>query len=560
MKFSQMKYERLEFETAKQQLEEFLANFKNAKSADDCFAAYKEIDEYSKQIFSVFSLANIRNTLDTTDNFYAEEKKYSDEVSPKLRAIQQEITIVLLSSPFRKDMEAKWGTLMFDNAEIQLKTFKPEIVEDLQEENRLTTEYQNLTSSAQIEFDGKTLTLAELVPYYENPDRNVRKAAMTAASDWGMARAEEFDKIFDNLLAVRTKIGKKLGHENFTQVGYYRMQRNCYDQEMVAKFREGVVKYIVPVAKRLKEEQAKRIGVDGLKVYDDAFQYEDGNAKPIGTPDEIFAHGKKMYHELSPETGEFIDFMLDNELFDVLTRPGKAPGGYCSNIPIYKSPFIFANFNGTSHDIDVLTHEAGHAFAGYMAKDIYPSALQRYSAETAEIHSMAMEFFAWPWMEGFFGDQTQKYYDYHLASALTFIPYGTMVDEFQHHLYAKPEMKAAERDALWRELEAKYRPWLDLEGVPLYEAGRRWQLQLHIYKYPFYYIDYCLAQIMALSFWAENQENHKAAWAKYKRLVELAGTKTFVGLIEDAGLPTPFVADNLKIVSDAAVKWLDGNK
>ncbi|MCL2605199.1 MAG: M3 family oligoendopeptidase [Defluviitaleaceae bacterium] len=557
MKFSQMPYTRPAFEDVQAQMQELLQRFKAAASAEEAFAAYKAYDDASKEFFSMYVIGYVRNTLDTTDTFYDAEKTYYDEMLPKLQPLTQAYTQALLDSPYRADLEAAWGTLLFDNAEITLKTFKPEIVPDLQEENKLKSEYQKLIASAQIEFDGKTLTLAEIRPYYEDPDQAVRKAAMIAASDWYMERADKFDTLFDGLVKVRTKIAKILGHETFTRVGYYRMQRNCYDAAQVAKFREGVIKYIVPVAERLKEVQAKRIGVDGLKIYDDMIEYLEGNAKPVGTPEEIFAHGKKMYHELSKETADFIDFMLENELFDVLTRPGKAAGGYCHYIPKYKSPFIFANFNGTSGDIDVLTHEAGHAFAGYLAQDIYPSALRRYSMETAEIHSMAMEFFTWPWMEGFFGNATKKYYESHLGNALTFIPYGTMVDEFQHHMYDKPDMTPTERNALWLELEAKYRPWLDMADVPFYNQGRRWQSQGHIFSTPFYYIDYCLAQIMALAFWAEAQSDQGASWAKYRRLVGFAGTKTFVELITDAGLPTPFEPDNLKAVADAAVKWLD---
>jgi len=557
MKFPEMPYSRPQFEEVYAKLTMLLENFKNAKTAEECFAAYKAQDDYSKHLWSMFAIARIRNTLDTTNAEYDAEKSYMDEVLPKLQAVSQQFTAALLASPFRKEMEAEWGDLMFKNADIALKTFKPEIVPDMQEENRVRSEYAKLIASAQIEFDGKTLTLAQMTPYFQNPDREIRKSAMQAYATWFMSHADKWDGMFDQLVKIRSKIAKELGHKNFVETGYYRMQRNCYSQEMVAKFREGVQKYIVPVAKRLKEEQAKRIGVDALKVYDDPFEYPEGNAKPIGTPDEIFAHGKKMYHELSDETAGFIDFMLENELFDVLTRPGKAAGGYCSYISLYKSPFIFANFNGTSGDIDVLTHEAGHAYARYKARDIYPSALCSYSHETAEVHSMAMEFFTWPWMKGFFGDQTEKYYYSHLASALTFIPYGTMVDEFQHHIYEKPEMTPAERNALWLKLEGIYRPWLDLSDTPFQGEGRRWQGQGHIFSSPFYYIDYCLAQIMALSFWGESQEDFKAAWDKYVRFTGFAGTKTFVDLVADAGLPTPFEPENLKIVADAAVKWLD---
>ena len=561
LKFSQMPYARPDYDEANAKLLSLLERFKGAADANECFAVYKEIDDYTAGLWTMGSLAYIRNSLDTTDEFYEKEIEYFDEVSPKLEEAQKAITAAMLESPFRKDMEAKWGNLMFVNAEIGLKTFTPEIIADLQEENKLSTEYDKLIASAQIEFDGKTLTLAQMGPYRESPDREVRKNAAIVVGNWYMSHAKRLDELFDELVQIRTRIANKLGHEKFTQVGYYRMQRNCYDQSDVAKFREGVVKYIVPVAQRLKAEQAKRIGLDTttLKPYDDPFEYPDGNAKPIGTPDEIFAHGQQMYRELSPDTAEFFDFMMENELFDVLTRPGKAAGGYCATIPLYKSPFIFANFNGTSGDIDVLTHEAGHAYASYMARDIYPSALQDYSSETAEIHSMAMEFLTWPWMKGFFGDATEKYYHSHLAGALTFIPYGTMVDEFQHHIYENPKMTPKERNDLWLALEAKYRPWLDNTDadLPFIGQGRRWQSQLHIYQIPFYYIDYCLAQIMALSFWTETQTDHKAAWAKYKRLVGFAGTKTFVELIGDAGLPSPFVPDNLKIVADAAVKWLD---
>ena len=560
MKFSQMPYTRPDYNETNQKLQALLEEFKAAATLQECLDAYAKIDHYSQHVQTMFNLAYIRNSLDTTDQFYAAEKDYTDEVAPKLQEVQQAITLALLESPFRKDLEAKWGRLMFVNAEMELKTFTPDIVPDLQEENRLATEYDKLIASAQIEFDGKTFTLAQIGPYWEKPDRATRRGAAQAVSAWFAGHKTRLDQLFDQLVQTRGRIAKKLGHNSFTQVGYYRMQRNCYDKDMVANFREGVIKHIVPVAKRLKDEQAKRIGVDRLNIYDDQFKYPDGNAKPTGSPDDIFAHGKKMYQELSGETAEFFDFMLQSELFDVLTRPGKAAGGYCATIPQYKAPFIFANFNGTSGDIDVLTHEAGHAFAAYIARDIFPSALQDYSSETAEVHSMAMEFLTWPWMEGFFGDKVQKYYYSHLADALTFIPYGTMVDEFQHHIYEKPAMTPDERNKLWLELEAKYRPWLNLEEIDFYREGRRWQSQGHIYEAPFYYIDYCLAQVIALSFWAENQKNPDAAWAKYRRFVGFAGTKTFLELITDSGLPSPFIPDNLKIISTAALNWLDSQK
>ena len=557
MKFSQMPYKRVELEPSLKKLQELLDGFKRASNADDAFKAYKEIDAFTDSYDTMFSLGRIRHTLDTTDKFYDEENDYIDETKPEIMPLEQEVTKALLASPFRKELAARWGTVLFDKAEMKLKTFKPEIVSDIQEENKLVSEYDKLIASAQIEFDGKTLTLAELYPYHEDPDRGVRQSSMRARADWFMKNSNQLDELYDKLVKLRTGIAKKLGYKNFIELGYYRMRRLCYGVSEVDRFRKAVVSYIVPVTDKLKEAQAKRIGVDRIKIYDNDCMYLEGNAKPIGTSDEIFAHGKKMYHELSKDTAEFIDFMLENELFDVLTRPGKQSGGYCAYLDTYKAPFIFANFNGTAGDIDVLTHEAGHAFACFEARNIYPSALRDYTSEIAEIHSMGMEFFAWPYMEGFFGEQTKKYYESHLANAFTFIPYGTMVDEFQHHIYEKPEMSPDERNKLWLELEAKYRPYLDQKDFPFYGDGRRWQAQGHIYFTPFYYIDYCLAQTIALWFWVQDQQDHKSAWEKYCRLVKFAGTKTFSDLLKDADMPTPFEEGSIKDICDAVTKWLE---
>ena len=557
MKFKDMPYKRLELEPTKQVLESIVNNFKNAKTLEECLNAYKEYDTYSKEISTIIALSFIRNSLDTTNEFYSAEKDYNDELRPELKPFHQEMNKALLETHFREELEKKWGNLMFRNIEIDLKTFKDEIVEDLKEENKLSTEYDKLTASAQIEFDGKILTLAQMGIYYENPDREVRKSALFAAENWRLAHKDELDSIFDNLVKVRSKIAKKLGHENFIETGYYRMSRNCYDKKMVSDFREGVLKHIVPIVTKIKESQRKRINVQSIKHYDNWFVYPDGNPTPKGTPEEIFEHGKKMYNELSEETGKFMDFLLESELFDVMTRKGKSGGGYCYTIEKYKAPFIFANFNGTSGDIDVLTHEVGHAYASYIGRDTYPTKLTDYPHETAEIHSMSMEFFTWPWMEGFFKEDTQKYYYTHLADALTFLPYGVMVDEFQHLIYEKPEMTPEQRNKLWLSLEKKYRPWLDEKDIPGIEEGRFWQRQSHIYQDPFYYIDYCLAQIAALSFWAKSRQNHKEAFEKYRRLVSLQATKTFVELLEDADMPSPFVSENLKLVSDEAIKFLE---
>lgn len=301
------------------------------------------------------------------------------------------------------------------------------------------------------------------------------------------------------------------------------------------------------------------MGVDDFCFYDDLFTYREGNAKPHGTSDDILAAGRKMYHEMSPETAEFIDFLYDNELFDVLSKKGKAPGGYCTSIPLYRAPFIFSNFNGTSGDVDVLTHEAGHAFAGYRARNFELMEQTSPSAEACEVHSMSMEFLTWPWLTLFYGEDTGRARFAHLEDALVFIPYGTMVDDFQHQIYANPSMTAAERDALWLSLEHEYRPYIRFADIPFYSAGAGWQRQLHIYECPFYYIDYCLAQTVAFEIWAESQQDYAAAWSRYLRFVEQGGKQTFVELCKTAGVTTPFEDGCLKRITETVVAWLEKN-
>ena len=354
-------------------------------------------------------------------------------------------------------------------------------------------------------------------------------------------------------------MGRKLGYDGYTQLGYYRMQRNCYDKEDVAKFRAAVQKYLVPLADSVMREQAKRIGKSyPLSYADDALSFRSGNPRPVGSAQDILNQGQKFYDALSPETSEFFRTMREEELMDVLATEGKQGGGYCNSLPLYERPFIFANFNGTQGDVEVVTHEAGHAFAYWMNRKRVPFSYADPSLEACEVHSMSMEFFGWQNAEGFFGPDARKFMYSHLAGALTFIPYGTMVDHFQHIIYEKPDMTPAQRHAEWKRLMGIYQPWLKLDGeIPFYSEGERWQAQSHIYEAPFYYIDYCLAQTVALEFWALIQKDPGDAWERYMAYTRQGGSRTFTELLKNAGLETPFDEACLKTVCEAAKKWLD---
>lgn len=559
MKFSEMPYERPNIDEVKKAILEYTSKLEKAESYTEANEVFKKMEETKVHFMTAESIAHVRHTLDTRDEFYDSEAKFWNAATPEVQEYFQKWTLALLNNKFRPEFEKEYGTIVFINAEIELKTFSPDIIPELQKENDLVQEYEKLLANGTVEFEGQTYPLTMMSKFKNDSDDKKRLKAWKADGQWYKDNQKELDRLYDELVKLRDTIGRKLGYDGYTELGYYRMGRNCYTKEDVEKFRESVIKYLVPVADATYREQAKRLGKEyPMSFADNALTFRSGNAKPFGTPEEILAHGRKFYDELSPETSIFFRTMMDNELIDVYSREGKRGGGYCTSFYEYELPFIFANFNGTSGDVETVTHEAGHAFADWSNRKRIPMETIWPSLEGCEVHSMSMEFFAWPWAEGFFGDDTRKFYYSHLAGALQFIPYGTMVDHFQHIVYKKPEMTPAERHGVWKELLGTYMPWMKLDGdIPFYSDGEGWQRQHHIYSLPFYYIDYCLAQTVALEFWAMIQKDFKNAWNHYMSYTLQGGSDVFTNLLKNAGLETPFDENCLKTVCKAANDWLN---
>ena len=559
MKFSEMPYVRPDLEELKAKLQELTARLTAAESYAEAKAVFLEKEEQEMHIATLSTLANVRHTIDTRDSFYDSEIQFWNSAMPQLQEYTQAWTMAMLQSPFRAEFAAEYGDLMFVNAEIELKTFSPEIIPELQKENELVTEYEKLIASAQIPFEDGVYTISQLSPFKNDADDARRLAAWKAEGQWYTDHQADLDRIYHELVQLRDAMGRKLGYDGYTQLGYYRMGRNCYTKEDVEAFRAAVRKYLVPVADGIYRRQAERLGKSyPMSFADNALQFRSGNPKPQGSAEDILAQGDKFYDELSAETSVFFRTMRENELMDVLSTEGKAGGGYCTGLMDYKVPFIFANFNGTQHDVEVVTHEAGHAFACWTNRDRIPTSYIWPSLEACEVHSMSMEVFAWPWAEGFFGEDTRKFRYSHLSGALTFIPYGTMVDHFQHIVYEKPEMTPDQRHAVWKELLGVYMPWMKLDGeIPFYAEGEGWQRQSHIYSSPFYYIDYCLAQTVALQFWAGIQADLPAAWSRYMAYTQQGGSRVFTELLANAGLESPFGDRCLRDVCRKAEEWLN---
>jgi M3 family oligoendopeptidase len=557
VRFEDYTYVRPNMNEVKETFQSALEQFKSADSIENQNDAMNKINEIRANLGTMFNLCHIRHSIDTNDEFYKAEQDYMDEIAPEVEGLVSKYYEALIASPFRSELEKKWGRQLFDLAEGQLKTFHPDIIPLLQKENKLSSEYTKLVASAKIMFEGEERTLAQLTPFAEAKDRDMRKRANETKFGFFKENEESFDRIYDELVKVRTEIAHKLGYKNFVELGYYRMSRTDYNAEMVANFRNQVKEFIVPIATKLKERQRQRIGLDQLKYYDEDFNFESGNANPKGSPEWIIENGQKMYEELSKETGEFFRFMQENNLMDLVAKKGKAGGGYCTYIDEYKAPFIFSNFNGTSGDIDVLTHEAGHAFQVYESRHFEIPEYNWPTYEACEIHSMSMEFFTWPWMELFFKEDTDKYKFSHLSSSLLFLPYGVSVDEFQHWVYENPEATPQERKQAWSDIEKKYLPHKDYDGNEYLESGGFWQRQAHIYNSPFYYIDYTLAQICAFQFWKKSRENMEEAWKDYAHLCQLGGSFSFTALAKEAKLISPFEDGCVESVVGEIESWLN---
>lgn len=546
-KFKDIQYTRPDCEAFQKLAEDNAEKIKNAVSYSEAKKIFLEFDKAESEFFDMGNIAYIRHTIDTSDEFYDKENEFLNEKTPELMPSLLAFSNAVYDSRFKPDFVAEFGEQMFAEIELRRKSFSEKNIPLLQKEARLCNEYEKIIASADILFDGKYLNLYGIMSYFENPDRNVRHDAYKAYSKFYESNEENFERIWDELIKVRTEMGKNLGFENYIPLGYMNQGRTDYDEKDVAAFREQVREELVPFCAKLYEAQAKRIGVDKVKAYDEAYLFNDGNAVPVGDDDFLIEQAREMYHDMSKETGEFVDFMLGHDLLDVKNKPKKASTGYMTGLNSIKAPFVFSCFNHTTGDVQVLTHEFGHAFAGYMAMRNQPvSTYYSESTDIAEIHSMSMEQFAYPYAEKFFGDKADKFRFSHLQEALTFVPFGVAVDEYQHIVYANPELTPKQRTAEWKKLEEKYMPWREYDDIDFFAKGGWWYHKIHIFLYPFYYINYTLTTMGAMEFKKKMHEDKESAWRDYLNLCKVGGSLGYKETLKYANLSLPFEKGSVK--------------
>ena len=553
-KFKDLPYRRPDLAQAKKEYAVLLRKFKNAKSleeADDAFLGFMKLAE---NVTTVRTIASIRNTIDLSDEFYDGEIKFFNREIPKLMLLLKKAGKALLDSPFRAQLQEKYGEKLFRDAEVQMKLLNWNVILPTIRESNLGTEYSKTVATCSVDFMGEKCNFYGLLRHMQSTDRAERKAAFEEWAKLYESVSGSLDEQYMKLVKIRRTIAKRLGFSNYVEYNYLSNGHYDYDPKRVAEFREAVRKYITPVCEKFYREQAERLGLGKLEWYDEGLCFPDGNAVPVGTPEELTEKARQMYEEMSPETGEFFNFMTEHELFDFVTKPNKHMGGYMTFLPDYKAPFIFSNFNGTSADIDVLTHEAGHAFEGYYASRNLPiQMLISSTSEVNEIHSMSMEFFAYPYMERFFGDKTDRYLYAHFTGALKAIPYLVSVDEFQHRVFEEGETTPSDWRRIWHETEQRYMPWRSYDGNSFLEGGGFWMQKQHIFLYPFYYVDYAMAQMDAFALFRKKVAGEDA-WGSYLKLCGMGGRYGYFETLEKAGLPLPLDPETVRETAEFVEK------
>lgn len=540
-KFSEMKYVRPDGEAYIQTIQKETKNFNEAADFEGAHQAFVAILNANSHFNTTRVMASIRNSQDTNDEFYRKEMEYIFEIEPQIDVEMKKFYESYLKSSYRTELEKEFGEVYSRQAENKVRLTDP-CNADLQiQENKLVQKYFQVAAAPVTDFHGEQLGFYGLLKMMEDTDRSIRKEAFEKWAELYKSISDELDSLYTELIGIRQQMAKNLGFNGYAEMMYQKMERFEYTPEDVAIFRKQIREHIVPLCQKLYEEQTERLGIEKLKYYDESLTYPDGNAVPEGTEEELLEKARTMYHELSKETGEFFDFMMEYRLFDLEGRQGKQQGGYCDFMEEYKAPFIFANFNGTNADVNVLTHEAGHAFEAYTASRNIPVLSQTFStAEISEIHSMAMEYFTLPWMHLFFGENAEKQKKAYLWDSLEAMPYMACVDEFQHRVYAENLTDAMERRKVWHELEEIYLPWRDYDGNEFLEQGGFWMQKQHLFMCPFYYIDYAVSRVGALEYYGKMQEDLESAWKDYYALCRQGGSKGYHELLKIGNLSDPF--------------------
>lgn len=504
-----------------------------------------DVSELGAAVDEEYSRRYIAMTCRTDDKEI--ERRYLDileNVIPHVQTWGDRINRVYLACALRDQLDSKRYEVYDRAIENSVAIFCKENVPLKTEDSKLGQQYQAVCAAMTVTYRGEEKTLPQMAPFMEETDRAVREEAWRLVAERRAADRDKLDDLFDEMIALRTRIAVNAGYENFRDYQHQSYGRFDYRPDDCIAFQDAVAETVVPLLRGIREERRADLGVETLRPWDLAVDSK-GRAplRPFATGAELEAGCLRIFEKIGGEFGAQFASMRELGLLDLESRKGKAPGGYQSSLEEIRYPFIFMNAAGTDRDVFTLLHEGGHAFHAFAARGEQLLAYRSAPIEFCEVASMTMEMFAFDYLDEFYSDadEANRSRRQHLEQMLSLFPWIAQIDAFQHWIYLNPEHSRAEREAQWLALDERFNPGMDWTGL---EATRSaiWHRQLHLFEVPFYYIEYGIAQLGALQLWLRYRESPGEAVEGYRRGLALGGARPLPELFETAGAKFDFSA------------------
>ncbi len=495
-----------------------------------------------------------------TDDAGAEQAylRFVEQIEPQLKPRQFALEQRYLAHPARRGLSVeRYG--VFDRfTAVHVELYRDENVPLETEEARLGQQYQKLSGSLSVLFQGEEKTLAQMGRYLEEPDRGLRQEAWEKVARRRLDERGTFDDQFDALLGLRHRIATNAGFANYRDYAFKARGRFDYTPADCEAFHDAIEAEVVPVLKWLQAERRRQLRLDPLRPWDLSVDpLSRPPLRPFETVDRLMEGSQVVFDRLDGELAGQFRNMRSLRLLDLENRKGKAPGGYQSSLPEARLPFIFMNAVGQQRDVETLLHEAGHAFhtLATQEEDLY--AYREAPIEFCEVASMSMELLGGEHLDAFYRpDEFRRARRDHLEGIVETFPWIATVDAFQHWLYTHPAHSRSERQAAWNRLMDRFGGDVDWSG---WEASRAhsWHRQLHVFLYPFYYVEYGIAQIGALQVWLNSKRDRAGALAAYRRGLALGGSRPLPELFAQAGCRFSFDRETLRPLAELLRRELE---
>ncbi|MDX2163759.1 MAG: M3 family oligoendopeptidase [bacterium] len=529
-----------------------------------------DLARLSQLLEETHSRLEVETTLDTEDQARVDRfLAYNETVITPARALDNELRKKILASGINPPGYAVQLRNMREEADL----FREANLPLLLEEDRLTSEHDRISGAQTVVWEGEEKTVPAMKIVQQNPNRAVREQAWRLVNDRILADKDALNAVWIDLLKLRHQMAINAGLPDYRAYMWRKMRRFDYTPQDCEAFHAAIERTFVPAAARIDEKRRQRLGVDTLRPWDqDVDTRQLPPLKPFAPDDtaRLVTRSAAIFHKVDPALGAHFETMVRDELLDLDNRKGKAPGGYCTDYAYSQRPFIFMNAIGIHDDVQTMLHEGGHAFhsfetfrlPAYQRGTVPDYDVSAIPIEMAEVASMSMELLAAPYLAasegGFYSDaEAARARIEHLEGIIAFMPYMAVVDAFQHWAYTHVDqaLDPANCDAQWAELFRRFIPSLDFTGLESALADG-WHRKLHIYQYPFYYVEYGLAQVGALQVWNNALTDQAGAVAAYRRALALGGTRPLPELFQAAGARFTWDADTLQMEVDLIERTL----